>query len=95
MKSSWFRKLLLSYLPAFFIVVSILFVVFFQALNEQSRKEAAKANDFLVQQAIRHADNSLRAMTTASCRTSSAPPCSRTSTGRRRRTSSSTCRRTG
>ncbi|WP_194843248.1 AraC family transcriptional regulator [Paenibacillus sp. B01] len=62
MKSSWFRKLLLSYLPAFFIVVSILFVVFFQALNEQSRKEAAKANDFLVQQAIRHADNSLRAI---------------------------------
>lgn len=30
MKSSWFRKLLLSYLPAFFIVVSILFVVFFK-----------------------------------------------------------------
>lgn len=60
MNSSWFRKLLLSYLPVFFIVITILFVLFFQALNEQNRKEAIKANEFLSQQVIQFMDNSLK-----------------------------------
>ncbi|CAM4349345.1 helix-turn-helix domain-containing protein [Paenibacillus endophyticus] len=58
----WFRRLLLSYLPIFFIVTMILFVVFFQTLNEQNRREAIKANDFLAQQVILFTDNSLKAI---------------------------------
>ncbi|HTG68284.1 MAG TPA: hypothetical protein VL921_03415, partial [Candidatus Udaeobacter sp.] len=58
----WFRRLLLSYLPVFFIVTMILFVVFFQTLNEQNRREAIKANDFLAQQVILFTDNSLKAI---------------------------------
>ncbi|WP_245600139.1 helix-turn-helix domain-containing protein [Paenibacillus harenae] len=56
----WFRRLLLSYLPVFFIVTMILFVVFFQTLNEHTRKEAIKANEFLAQQVIHFMDTSLR-----------------------------------
>ncbi|WP_224724770.1 helix-turn-helix domain-containing protein [Paenibacillus vietnamensis] len=56
----WFRRLLLSYLPVFFIVTMILFVVFFQTLNEQNRREAIKANEFLAQQVIHFMDTSLR-----------------------------------
>ncbi|WP_223829448.1 helix-turn-helix domain-containing protein [Paenibacillus arenilitoris] len=56
----WFRRLLLSYLPVFFIVTMILFVVFFQTLNEQNRREAIKANEFLAQQVIHFTDTSLR-----------------------------------
>ncbi|WP_165822617.1 helix-turn-helix domain-containing protein [Paenibacillus montanisoli] len=62
MNSSWFRKLLLSYLPAFFVVVTILFVVFFQTLNEQNRKEAIKANEFLAQQVVLFTDNALKTL---------------------------------
>ncbi|WP_308637502.1 helix-turn-helix domain-containing protein [Paenibacillus silvisoli] len=62
MNSNWFRKLLLSYLPAFFVVVTILFVVFFQTLNEQNRKEAIKANQFLAQQVVLFTDNALKTL---------------------------------
>lgn len=60
MNKMWFRRLLLSYLPVFFIVTMILFVVFFQTLNEQNRREAIKANEFLAQQVIHFMDTSLR-----------------------------------
>lgn len=62
MNKNWFRKLLLSYLPVFFVVITILFVIFFQTLNEQNRKEAIKANEFLAQQVIRFTDNSLKSI---------------------------------
>ncbi|MBM7566039.1 helix-turn-helix domain-containing protein [Paenibacillus sacheonensis] len=62
MNSSWFRKLLLSYLPVFVVVVTILFVVFFQSLSEQNRKQAIKANEFLAEQAVRFTDNSLKTL---------------------------------
>ena len=62
MSSSWFRKLLLSYLPVFVVVVTILFVVFFLSLSEQNRKEALKANGFLDEQAVRITDNSLKTL---------------------------------
>lgn len=62
MNKNWFRKLLLSYLPVFFVVITILFVIFFQTLNEQSRKETIKANEFLAQQVIQTTDNSLKSI---------------------------------
>ncbi|MFC5467380.1 helix-turn-helix domain-containing protein [Cohnella suwonensis] len=60
MNRNWFRKLLLSYLPVFFVVITALFVIFFQTLSEQNRKEAIKANEYLAQQVIRYTDNELR-----------------------------------
>ncbi|TLS54286.1 helix-turn-helix domain-containing protein [Paenibacillus antri] len=62
MNASWFRRLLLSYLPVFFIVTSILFFLFIQAFNEQNRREALKANEFLASQVVQYLDNSLRSI---------------------------------
>lgn len=62
MNNSWFRRLLLSYLPVFFIVTTILFIIFFQVFNEQNRREALKANEFLASQVTQYLDNSLRSI---------------------------------
>lgn len=62
MNTSWFRRLLLSYLPVFFVVTSILFFLFIQAFNEQNRREAMKANEFLASQVVQYLDNSLRSI---------------------------------
>jgi AraC-like DNA-binding protein len=62
MKNSWFQRLLLSYLPVFFVVIAILFVVFFQTLNEQNRREAIRANEALARQVISYTDNLLRSI---------------------------------
>lgn len=62
MNNNWFRRLLLSYLPVFFIVTTILFFIFFQVFNEQNRREALKANEFLASQVTQYLDNSLRSI---------------------------------
>ncbi|TYP79228.1 AraC family transcriptional regulator [Paenibacillus methanolicus] len=62
MHKIWFRKLLLSYLPVFFVVTTILFVVFFQTLNEQTRKDAIKANAFLAEHVVSYVDGSLKSV---------------------------------
>ncbi|WP_366291667.1 helix-turn-helix domain-containing protein [Paenibacillus sp. AN1007] len=62
MNNNWFRRLLLSYLPIFFIVTTILFFIFFQVFNEQNRREALKANEFLASQVTQYLDNSLRSI---------------------------------
>jgi len=62
MNNNWFRRLLLSYLPVFFIVTTILFILFFQVFNEQNRREALKANEFLASQVVQYLDNSLRSI---------------------------------
>ncbi|WJH35240.1 hypothetical protein N6H14_04005 [Paenibacillus sp. CC-CFT747] len=47
---------------SFFIVTTILFIVFFQVFNEQNRKEALKANEFLGSQVMQYLDNSMRSI---------------------------------
>lgn len=42
------------------MVVTVLFFLFFQSLNESTRKEALKANDFLASHVITYIDNALR-----------------------------------
>ncbi|MDQ8738014.1 helix-turn-helix domain-containing protein [Paenibacillus sp. LHD-38] len=59
-RKSWFYRQLLSYMPAFFIVVSFIFFVFFQMLSDQSRKEATKANETLLLQAVTSIDSSMK-----------------------------------
>lgn len=62
MGKTLFHRLLLSYVPIFFIVVTFTFFVFFQLLSEQSRKEALNANKMLSLQAMRLIDTSLKAI---------------------------------
>lgn len=59
-RQNWFYRQLFSYVPAFFIVISFIFFVFFQLLGDQSRKEALKANETLMLQAMSSIDASLK-----------------------------------
>ncbi|GGD97532.1 helix-turn-helix domain-containing protein [Paenibacillus nasutitermitis] len=65
MGKTWFYRLLLSYIPIFFIVITFIFFVFFQMLSEQNRKEALNANKMLSLQAMRLIDTSLKAIDNA------------------------------
>lgn len=60
MRKSWFKRLLLSYMPVFIIVVTFIFFIFFQLFSEQSRSEALNANKTLSLQAMRIVDTSLK-----------------------------------
>ncbi|MEK3890031.1 helix-turn-helix domain-containing protein [Bacillus sp. FSL K6-3431] len=60
MNHNWFRRMLMAYTPVFFIVIFILFLIFFQALNDQSRQEALNINESLAGQAYRYVDRSLK-----------------------------------
>ncbi|MEC0240119.1 helix-turn-helix domain-containing protein [Paenibacillus dokdonensis] len=60
MRKSWFKRLLLSYMPIFVIVITFIFFVFFQLFSEQSRQEALNANKTLSLQAMRMVDTSLK-----------------------------------
>ncbi|WP_251035709.1 hypothetical protein [Paenibacillus sp. ISL-20] len=61
-RKAWFYRQLLSYMPVFFIVISFVFFVFFQMLDEQSRQGAIQANETMIQQAMRSVDYSLKAI---------------------------------
>lgn len=60
MQRSWYKRLLLSYMPIFVIVITFIFFVFFQLFSEQSRREALNANKSLSLQAMRMVDTSLK-----------------------------------
>lgn len=62
LNKTWFRRLLISYLPVFFIVVMILFMLLFQILNDQSRRDAMRANEFVAQQVMIYMDSTLKSI---------------------------------
>ncbi|SFM17658.1 Helix-turn-helix domain-containing protein [Paenibacillus sp. 1_12] len=59
MKFNWRSRLLLSYLPIFFVVVIILITVFFMSMSEFSKQEAKKANEIYVKRILETIDSSL------------------------------------
>lgn len=60
MRKSWFRRLLLSYMPAFIVVITFVFFVCFQLISEQNRKDALQASKQLSLQTMRIVDASLK-----------------------------------
>ncbi|MCJ7840754.1 helix-turn-helix domain-containing protein [Lederbergia sp. NSJ-179] len=60
MNRNWFYRMLLAYTPVFFIIILILFFIFFQVLNDQSKQEALNINESLAGQAYRYMDRSLK-----------------------------------
>ncbi|MFD0679697.1 MULTISPECIES: helix-turn-helix domain-containing protein [unclassified Paenibacillus] len=59
MRINWRNRLLLSYLPVFFIVVAILILIFFMSMSEFSKEEAKKANEIFVKRILETLDSSL------------------------------------
>ncbi|WP_158289453.1 helix-turn-helix domain-containing protein [Paenibacillus flagellatus] len=62
MSRRWYRKLLLSYLPIFFMIVSLLAIIFFLAVGDLSRKQARQANDVFARHVAQAIEHSLRSI---------------------------------
>ncbi|TLS53872.1 AraC family transcriptional regulator [Paenibacillus antri] len=58
-KKLWFYKTLFSYLPVFFLVTSILFLILFLAFSENIKKTTTKSNEFFVMQINQSVNNIL------------------------------------
>lgn len=64
MQKKWLYRLILSYLPILFAVVSCLVIVFFMTLNETVRKQTLRANEIYAQNVVQVVDTSLRGIET-------------------------------
>lgn len=57
--NTWFKRMLLSYLPVFFVMISLLFLLFFAAFGNLQNRETAKANEVLSEHVIQLVDSTL------------------------------------
>jgi len=64
MHKKWLYRLILSYLPILFAVVSCLVIVFFMTLGETVRKQTLRANEIYAQNVVQVVDTSLRGIET-------------------------------
>ena len=62
MPTSWFNRLMFSYLPILIIVPAVLMILFFIGSAELSKKETAKANEVFSRQAVQSLDYSFRSI---------------------------------
>ncbi|MFC3772881.1 helix-turn-helix domain-containing protein [Paenibacillus sp. GCM10012303] len=62
MKKHWFNRFLVSYLPIFIFINSVLVFIFFLVLSDQVRSQAVKANQAAAEQALQSVDYSLRSV---------------------------------
>ncbi|WNQ13246.1 AraC family transcriptional regulator [Paenibacillus aurantius] len=59
MPGKWFKRLLLSYLPIFVLVIFSLSILFFVIVNKVSREEAKQANQVFMEQVLVQLDRTL------------------------------------
>ncbi|WP_138754579.1 helix-turn-helix domain-containing protein [Paenibacillus sinopodophylli] len=59
MKNKWFQKMMFSYLPLFFIMISILVFIFFLSVNQIAEKENKRANEQFAKQIMQLLDNEM------------------------------------
>lgn len=59
-KLSWYYRMLLSYLPVFLAVISLVIVIFALAINEVNQRQAAKANEKFAGYVMQIIDKSLK-----------------------------------
>ncbi|TVY06555.1 AraC family transcriptional regulator [Paenibacillus cremeus] len=62
MKNTWLNRLLLSYIPIFLIVFSVLVFLFVLVLSEQAKRQAVSTNRIIAEQISQSVDNSLRSI---------------------------------
>lgn len=59
MKNKWFQKMVFSYLPLFFIMISVLVFIFFLSVNQIAEKENKRANQQFAKQIMQLLDNEM------------------------------------
>ncbi|MCZ8514998.1 cache domain-containing protein [Paenibacillus filicis] len=62
MKNTWLNRLLLSYIPIFLIVFSVLVFLFVLVLSEQAKHQAVSTNKIIAEQISQSVDNTLRSI---------------------------------
>jgi two-component system, response regulator YesN len=60
MKKTWYHRMLLSYLPIYFFITSVIILMTFLMISNLARKEAVSANRMYVEQQMQALDKSLR-----------------------------------
>ncbi|TBL81158.1 AraC family transcriptional regulator [Paenibacillus thalictri] len=60
MKNSLFYRILLSYTPIFFVIISVLIVIFYVKINHESQNQINRTNELLAQHISRNIDSSLQ-----------------------------------
>lgn len=60
MKKNWYHRMLLSYLPIYFFITSVIILMTFLMISNLARREAVNANQMYVEQQMQALDNSLR-----------------------------------
>ncbi|MDF2963875.1 MAG: hypothetical protein K0S39_5610, partial [Paenibacillus sp.] len=62
MKKKWLNRMLISYVPVLFIVITILVVLFLLTVTELSKREAIKTNELLLENIMNTLDTKLQAV---------------------------------
>lgn len=60
MNKTWFHRLLLSYLPIFFVISSVLILSTFLLIGQLAKEEAVRANQLYVEYTMQRMDSSIR-----------------------------------
>lgn len=60
MRMNWYYRMMLSYTPIFFVVISSLIVVFFAALNHASKNRYIETNTAIVEQMMKNTEANLK-----------------------------------
>ncbi|TDF98937.1 helix-turn-helix domain-containing protein [Paenibacillus piri] len=60
MKMSWYYRMLLSYTPIFFVVISVLIFSFFAVLNDSARKQIVRTNEAIATKVSQVIDANLK-----------------------------------
>jgi two-component system response regulator YesN len=61
MKMSWYYRILLSYAPIFFVVISVLIFAFFAVLNNSAKDQIALTDEAIATKVMQAVDTNLRA----------------------------------
>lgn len=62
MKKTWYHRMLMSYLPIYFFITSVIILLTFLMISNQARGEAVLANQMYVEQQMQALDKSLRSI---------------------------------
>ncbi|MDF2963955.1 MAG: transcriptional regulator, AraC family, partial [Paenibacillus sp.] len=60
MKNSLFYRILLSYTPIFFVIISLLILIFYVKINHETQNQIKRTNELLAQHISRNIDSSLQ-----------------------------------
>lgn len=59
MKMNWYFRMMLSYIPIFFVVISAIIIIFFQMLNHASERKFIETNRAILERMVYHTDANL------------------------------------